>query len=292
MGPTNTFREKPDSRPLLRQRVAPAWREPSCDRRHGSADIASDLRGRSEAVALDQPLLVVLTPKLPQRLDQLRDGGKRIHPEQVLYAGAYEPLGDAISFGRSRAVVSSEPSPATPPLMNSMAINGRPSPVRGVRSLPPAPPAPPLQSIAVAVGLRIDVLIYVYPFGDTRIATWSLRGWQIRVVFNGLRIRYGKVAAGRGYLRWPIRPDFLTGKHPMPSSYRISRKRHKPVVDVAQVDAIEPALRTSKPGVYHIDEISIDPLPRGHTSRRWGVGIRRPNGSVAIEPDPWSENAG
>ena len=40
-------------------------------------------------------------------------------------------------------------------------------------------------------------------------------------------------------------------------------------------------------GLYHVDEISADPLPSGHTSRRWGVGIKRLDGSVAIEPDPW-----
>jgi hypothetical protein len=31
---------------------------------------------------------------------------------------------------------------------------------------------------------------------------------------------------------------------------------------------------------------SAEPLPSGHTSRWWGVGIKRPDGSVAIEPDP------
>ncbi len=73
----------------------------------------------------------------------------------------------------------------------------------------------------------------------------------------------------------------------MPSIYRISRNGQEPILDVAQVVELEPAIRSSEPGRYHIDEISADPLPSGHTSRRWGVGIRRPDGSVAIEPDPW-----
>ena len=34
---------------------------------------------------------------------------------------------------------------------------------------------------------------------------------------------------------------------------------------------------------------AADPLPSGHTSRHWGVGIRRPDASVAIEPDPWPD---
>jgi hypothetical protein len=32
-----------------------------------------------------------------------------------------------------------------------------------------------------------------------------------------------------------------------------------------------------------------DPLPSGHTSRRWGVGIKRSDGSVVFEADPWDE---
>ena len=71
--------------------------------------------------------------------------------------------------------------------------------------------------------------------------------------------------------------------------YRISRNGHEPIVDVDQVEAIEPVVRRSKPGRYHVDEISADPLPSGHTSRRWGVGIKRADGTVVIEPDPWRE---
>ena len=69
--------------------------------------------------------------------------------------------------------------------------------------------------------------------------------------------------------------------------FRISRAGQKPIIDVDRVEAIEPAIRSSKPGRFHIDEISADPLPYGHTSRRWGVAIKRPDGSVELEPDPW-----
>jgi hypothetical protein len=71
--------------------------------------------------------------------------------------------------------------------------------------------------------------------------------------------------------------------------YRISRNGHEPIIDVDQVEAIEPAIRSGEPGRYHVDEISGDPLRSGHTSRRWGVGIKRADGSVVIEPDPWPE---
>jgi hypothetical protein len=72
--------------------------------------------------------------------------------------------------------------------------------------------------------------------------------------------------------------------------YRNSRNGHEPIVDVDQVEAIEPAIRSSEPGRYHVDEIAADSLPSGHTSRRWGVGIKREDGSVAIEPNPWAES--
>jgi hypothetical protein len=56
---------------------------------------------------------------------------------------------------------------------------------------------------------------------------------------------------------------------------------------VGSPEAIESTVRSGSPGCYHVDEISSDPLPPGHTSRRWGTAIKRPDGKVAIEPDPW-----
>jgi hypothetical protein len=50
--------------------------------------------------------------------------------------------------------------------------------------------------------------------------------------------------------------------------YRISRNGQEPIIDVEQVEAIEPAIRSSEPGRYHVDEISADPLPSGHDWRR------------------------
>jgi hypothetical protein len=70
--------------------------------------------------------------------------------------------------------------------------------------------------------------------------------------------------------------------------FRIS-KGTDTVIDVALVDEIEPAIRASKAGCYHVDQIERDPLPSGHTSRRWGVAIKRGDGSVVIERDPWED---
>ncbi len=69
--------------------------------------------------------------------------------------------------------------------------------------------------------------------------------------------------------------------------FRISRTDSDHVIDVRAIESIEPAIRASKRGRYHIDEISADPFPCGHKSRGWGVAIKLPDGSVAIEPDPW-----
>ena len=59
------------------------------------------------------------------------------------------------------------------------------------------------------------------------------------------------------------------------------------LIDVEHREQIEPVIRSSPPGRNHVDEMSTNPLPTGHTARRWGVGIKRDDGSVVIEPDPW-----
>jgi hypothetical protein len=46
-------------------------------------------------------------------------------------------------------------------------------------------------------------------------------------------------------------------------------------------------LREAPPGLYHIDEISHDPLPCGHTSRRWGIVVKRADSTVSIARDIW-----
>jgi hypothetical protein len=63
--------------------------------------------------------------------------------------------------------------------------------------------------------------------------------------------------------------------------FRISEGGQEPVIDVATVEGIGPAIQTAKPGRYHDHEVSGDPLPSGHTSRGWGIGIKWADGSVA-----------
>jgi hypothetical protein len=52
----------------------------------------------------------------------------------------------------------------------------------------------------------------------------------------------------------------------MPSMYCISRPGREPIRDVDSVEAVEGTIRAGGPGCYHVDEISSDPLPSGHTS--------------------------
>jgi hypothetical protein len=45
---------------------------------------------------------------------------------------------------------------------------------------------------------------------------------------------------------------------------------------------MEPAVRASKPGRYHVDQIEPDPFHSAHTSRRWGVGLKLADGLMKI----------
>jgi hypothetical protein len=72
----------------------------------------------------------------------------------------------------------------------------------------------------------------------------------------------------------------------MSSIYRISRSGREPVVDGGSVEAIDRAIRAGGPGRHHVDEISTEPLPSGHTSRRWRTAIKRPDGNMTLDPDP------
>jgi hypothetical protein len=46
------------------------------------------------------------------------------------------------------------------------------------------------------------------------------------------------------------------------------------------------------PGRYDVDEIRADPFPSGHTSRRWGIAIKPPDGVVILDLDPCDPPAG
>jgi hypothetical protein len=68
--------------------------------------------------------------------------------------------------------------------------------------------------------------------------------------------------------------------------FRISPQGRESIIDVDTLEAVRDTIRLLKPGRYHVDEIASDPRPSGHTSRRWGLAIKRPDGSVELEPDP------
>jgi hypothetical protein len=68
--------------------------------------------------------------------------------------------------------------------------------------------------------------------------------------------------------------------------FRISGKDDF-LVDVESAEQIEPTIRSSPPGRHHVDEVSTKPLPSGYTAQRWGIGIKKADGSVTLEPDPW-----
>jgi hypothetical protein len=68
---------------------------------------------------------------------------------------------------------------------------------------------------------------------------------------------------------------------------RISRNGQEPIIYFDTFEDLEPAIRDLKAGRCDVDETSVDPLPSGHTSRRWGVVIKRRDEAVLLEPDPW-----
>jgi hypothetical protein len=78
----------------------------------------------------------------------------------------------------------------------------------------------------------------------------------------------------------------------MPTIYRISQPRHDAITDVGSVEAIEGAVRSGSPGCYHVDEISSDPLPSGHTSQRWGPRSSGPTARSRSSQNRGSRDSG
>jgi hypothetical protein len=68
--------------------------------------------------------------------------------------------------------------------------------------------------------------------------------------------------------------------------FRLSQRADGPVVDVTTFEQLVVALRAGKRGRFRIEEITRDPLPPGHTSRRWGAGAKWADGTIVIERDP------
>jgi hypothetical protein len=70
--------------------------------------------------------------------------------------------------------------------------------------------------------------------------------------------------------------------------YRVNRQGDG-LDDADTIEGARQVVPGQPPGRYHIDQICAELLPSCHTSRRWGVGIKRPDGSVTLDPDPWPD---
>jgi hypothetical protein len=66
----------------------------------------------------------------------------------------------------------------------------------------------------------------------------------------------------------------------------ISPEGQESIIDVATAEAIESAIRMLRPGRYNVDEVSADSSPNDESSRRWGVVIKRSDGTLDIRIDP------
>jgi hypothetical protein len=73
----------------------------------------------------------------------------------------------------------------------------------------------------------------------------------------------------------------------MPRILRVNDPNGEPIRTADSQEGIKRVIEGLGPCRYHVDEFSSDPLPSGHTSRRWGVGIKHPDGVVTLDPDPW-----
>jgi hypothetical protein len=63
---------------------------------------------------------------------------------------------------------------------------------------------------------------------------------------------------------------------------RVNDSDGEPIGTALSIHSLEWFFESVRPGRYHIEEISHDPLPSGHTSRRWGIAVKRNDSSVSI----------
>lgn len=68
---------------------------------------------------------------------------------------------------------------------------------------------------------------------------------------------------------------------------RVNDPDGNPIGTALSVHSLARLLEGVPPVRYHIDEISHNPLPSGHTSRRWGIAVKRSDSSVSIARDIW-----
>jgi hypothetical protein len=73
----------------------------------------------------------------------------------------------------------------------------------------------------------------------------------------------------------------------MPSTYLLIDSRGELLSDAGSIERLKTILSHLDTGRYVVDEIATDPLPSGHTARRWGVMLKLADGTIVEEPDPW-----
>jgi hypothetical protein len=56
---------------------------------------------------------------------------------------------------------------------------------------------------------------------------------------------------------------------------RVNDSDREPIGRTLSIHSLELLFEEVPPGRYHIEEIRHDPLPSGHTSRRWGIAAKR-----------------
>jgi hypothetical protein len=75
----------------------------------------------------------------------------------------------------------------------------------------------------------------------------------------------------------------------MPSTCRRIDPKGEMLSDADTIGYLKGILGHLDPGRYTVDQISTDPLPSGHTARRWGVILKLAGGTIIEEPDRWDE---
>ena len=84
----------------------------------------------------------------------------------------------------------------------------------------------------------------------------------------------------------PTGVDRQNGARAM-SLFRIVDRDGEMVADADTLNGVTEVVCNAPPGRYHVDEISVDPLPSRRTARRWGSAIRHNDGRVILDLDPW-----
>jgi len=69
--------------------------------------------------------------------------------------------------------------------------------------------------------------------------------------------------------------------------YRLIDSKGEMLSDADTIEYLKGILGHLDAGRYTVDEIASEPLPSGHTARRWGVMLKLDDGTVIEEAGPW-----